>query len=263
MTKEDLYLYLDDPTRLSERTLPQLERLVEVYPYAGGVVFLYLYNLFLIKDLRYPSELRRLAIRLPSRELLYGIAEKSETFKHPLLQAKDREDSFALIDQFLKTQEREKNSTGSEVGGVLPTEDYFASYGISIKADQRLEPPESDTTESEFKALSSSDDRHTLAPSKKEKNLQDREEEQIGDFLPHSKRTENLTKKKTPEYVANEDTFFTETLGRIYAKQGRFDKALAVFEVIAVKNSEKSAYFAEQVRYLQLLVENNKKEHSS
>ena len=58
MTRDELYGYLADPKRLNAETLEPIRQLYDSYPYCAPFAFLYLYNLSLTDDVRYPSELR-------------------------------------------------------------------------------------------------------------------------------------------------------------------------------------------------------------
>ena len=55
--------------------------------------------------------------------------------------------------------------------------------------------------------------------------------------------------------------FFTETLARIYIKQGRYSKALEIIRRLSLDNPKKNAYFADQIRFLEKLVINNNKKN--
>jgi tetratricopeptide (TPR) repeat protein len=54
-----------------------------------------------------------------------------------------------------------------------------------------------------------------------------------------------------------DDTYFTETLARIYLKQRRYDKALEIIRSLYLNFPNKSIYFADQIRYLEKLVRIN------
>ncbi len=227
MTKNELYHYISDPNKLDKNTLPQLEKLVETYPYAGGIVFLYLYNLFVLGDVRYPLELQRLSIRLPNRSLLYGIAEHKMPFKAiKVSPPKSSESSFSLIEQFLDERSEDATQSITSASELAISEDYFAATNYTAEH----------VTES-FDTLITKPTQHNRS---------------------------NSTEKNDSSEGVNDatwnDTLFTETLARTYAQQKRFDKALSVFEAIEGKNSEKSAYFAQQIEFLRLLTDNKKEE---
>jgi tetratricopeptide (TPR) repeat protein len=68
------------------------------------------------------------------------------------------------------------------------------------------------------------------------------------------------TGNTTPE-VAEEDSdesYFTETLAKIYVKQQRYSKALEIIKKLYLKYPKKNVYFADQIRFLEKLIINNK-----
>jgi hypothetical protein len=56
-----------------------------------------------------------------------------------------------------------------------------------------------------------------------------------------------------------DESYFTETLARIYLKQHRYDKALEIIRSLYLNFPNKSIYFADQIRYLDILVRINQK----
>lgn len=57
----------------------------------------------------------------------------------------------------------------------------------------------------------------------------------------------------------SEDDLLTESLAKIYIKQKRYEKALEIIKSLSLKYPKKSVYFADQIRYLELLIANIKK----
>ena len=54
------------------------------------------------------------------------------------------------------------------------------------------------------------------------------------------------------------DKLFTETLSKIYVKQGKYEKALEIIKHLNLNYPKKNAYFADQIRFLEKLIINNK-----
>ncbi len=102
MTRDQLYEYMRDPLLLSEKTLSELQTLADAYPYCSTFSFLYLFNLAIVDDVRYPSELRNRAPLLPDRRKLYRMVKayrQAEVLSD--VSAEKQPDSFELIDSFL------------------------------------------------------------------------------------------------------------------------------------------------------------------
>lgn len=55
---------------------------------------------------------------------------------------------------------------------------------------------------------------------------------------------------------STDDSTFSESLAKIYIKQGKYSKALEIIKNISLKFPEKSIYFADQIRFLRKLVIN-------
>ena len=51
---------------------------------------------------------------------------------------------------------------------------------------------------------------------------------------------------------------FTETLARIYIKQGKFEHAIEIIRRLSLKYPKKNRYFADQIRFLEKIIANNK-----
>ena len=56
-----------------------------------------------------------------------------------------------------------------------------------------------------------------------------------------------------------DDSCYTETLARIFLKQHRYDKALEIIKSLYLNFPNNSIYFADQIRYLEILVRINQK----
>lgn len=66
---------------------------------------------------------------------------------------------------------------------------------------------------------------------------------------------EDLGKKS----IANNESLDTETLAVVLEKQGRFDRAINVYEKLIAKYPEKSSTFAIRISELKIKIDNNKK----
>ena len=66
--------------------------------------------------------------------------------------------------------------------------------------------------------------------------------------------------QEEPEKVDDDldESYFTETLAKIYVKQQRYDKALEIIKKLNLKYPKKNTYFADQIRFLEKLIINAK-----
>ena len=77
--------------------------------------------------------------------------------------------------------------------------------------------------------------------------------EELGDA--ESVSVDDLGKKS----VRVDESLDTETLAVVFEKQGKFDRAIAVYEKLIAKYPEKSSTFAIRISELKMKLENNKK----
>lgn len=83
----------------------------------------------------------------------------------------------------------------------------------------------------------------------KEKNIINdfiRKDPRIAPGKPDQHSHENLGRTSIQE----DEAFITETLARVYVKQGKIDKAKKAYQLLSLKYPEKSIYFANQLKKL-------------
>ena len=52
------------------------------------------------------------------------------------------------------------------------------------------------------------------------------------------------------------ESLMTETLARIYVEQKNYDKAIQSYQILSLKYPEKSGFFADQIKRIQILQKN-------
>ncbi len=227
MTLDELYRYFEQPELLNAETLPEMKKLVETYPYSAPLVFLYLYNLSRSKDLQYTSELKRLSPYLHDRRMLFQMVHGGFALKKSPAKEPKSNDAFSLIESFLGEQKASGTDLPNDLSYAVSSDrdDYFASAlgQESLQEHSLLKKPEENAENPEKKVQpSAKGDKGTIA-------------------------TEDL-----------EEELFTETLAKIYIKQGKYEKALRIIRSISLNYPKKNRYFANQIRFLEILVRNNK-----
>ena len=71
MIQQQLYEWITHPERLNRDTLYELRTLLARYPYFQTVRLLYLKNLFLLHDITFGEELRKAALYVADRKILF------------------------------------------------------------------------------------------------------------------------------------------------------------------------------------------------
>ena len=247
------------PKLLDRETLYELRSMLALYPYFQTTRLLLLQNLYLLHDPSFDEELRRAAIYITNRKVLFQMIEashyqlqrpqKTNALAVPAIQSHEERESrtISLIDNFLESLPQENNEKQEQKKRKPTPADAAVDYVAYL-----LE------TEGSDNALTPAD-----TPQLKGQDLIDSflEKEQGKIVL-----SENPTLKPeinepipTTEEKEGEESYFTETLARIYIKQGKYSKALEIIQRLSLQYPKKNAYFADQIRFLEKLIINNKK----
>ena len=278
MTRDELYSYLRDPRQLSAETLEPIRQLSEAYPYCSTFTFLYLYNLSVAEDVRYPSELRRLAVLLPDRERLFRLVEGDRLSVELPEPEEPATDSFDLIDHFLDAAltSGEDLPTGLQLETAALREEYFAGEEeLSETAALSALLPERAPAESVASAASSPLEDALRTPSLGAPSTAFAATAPIASEAaplgaeptapsvrassPQSGSSPSTEPHARPSLEAElEESLLSETLSKIYIQQQHYDKALRIIRALSLNYPEKNRFFADQIRFLERLIANNK-----
>ena len=237
---ENLSTYIQHPEKLDRNTLYELRLIVGKYPYFDVARLLMLKNLYLLHDIDFGKEMRKAALYLKSRwplfELMagYGAVPAVEEVSGDI--PVDR--TMSLIDAFLETIPAENFSLEAEGAAAV---DYVSAY-LKGTTSQKEDVPELRGQSLIDDFLSGDNERifldlHAETPAVVQET-----------YEPHVRE------------VASEPSFFTETLANIYIKQGKYDKALEIIKRLYLEFPNKNRYFADQIRFLEIIVKHTKKE---
>ncbi len=278
MTRDELYSYLRDPRQLSAATLEPIRQLSEAYPYCSTFTFLYLYNLSVAEDVRYASELRRLAVLLPDRERLFRLVE-GDRLSVELPEPEDpATDSFDLIDHFLDAAltSGEDLPTGLQLETAALREEYFAgeeelseTAALSALLPERVPaaPCASATSSSledalrpsSLEAASTASAATAPVASAAAPLGAEPAAPSVRASAPQPGSSVPSEPPARPSLEAElEESLLSETLSKIYIQQQHYDKALRIIRALSLNYPEKNRFFADQIRFLERLIANNK-----
>ena len=278
MTRDELYSYLRDPRQLSAETLEPIRQLSEAYPYCSTFTFLYLYNLSVAEDVRYASELRRLAVLLPDRERLFRLVEGDRLSVELPEPEEPATDSFDLIDHFLDAAltSGEDLPTGLQLETAALREEYFAgeeelseTAALSALLPERApaapsasaasSPLEDALRTSSLEAASTASAATTPIASVATPLGAEPTAPSVRASSPQSGSSAPSEPHARPSLEAElEESLLSETLSKIYIQQQHYDKALRIIRALSLNYPEKNRFFADQIRFLERLIANNK-----
>lgn len=262
---------------VSEMPIDELNAIVERYPYFHLARLTLLRKLYEMRDPAFNEELRRSTIYLPSRETIYEFVEGDKMRPRP------QEDSPALYGatQARKVNERLAGSNESRTESLI---DSFLNSVPGLvpqaeKAPAPLRRGRADATQ-DYIAYLMAEEEELQAEARQQAEQQaavgqqaeaeqqptaEQQTELIDNFIQkQGDRRIRLKDKKDSELVkpvinpddSDSQGAFTETLARIYIKQGKFEHAIEIIRRLSLKYPKKNRYFADQIRFLEKLIAN-------
>ena len=266
METNELLSYLNKPETLRGNALSAMEELVDRHPYFGMAQCLLAVAYQNEGDDRCERQLRRAACGIPNRgrlRLLTVLARQRAA------QAQPDDDSF------FKFVDSSRIKEGEPVEDVIPEKTFVIpeiNLGGSheeLSAELALLDERRKTID-ELKALIA----QRLKTLEEEKK-QEKEEvvvpkkklsrkELIDKFIAENP---SISRPKAEFYnpismaqnsIVDNSEIVSETLAKIYRKQGYFDKAIEIYEKLSLLFPEKSIYFAAQIEEIKESQTNNK-----
>ncbi len=240
------------PERLDRDTLYELRSLLALYPYYQTARLLMLQNLYLLHDPTFDEELRRAAIYVTDRRVLFNLVEAphyqlrkltSMPTTKPVTAEVAGDRTISLIDNFLGSIPKDEEKPAEPKRKPTPA-DAAVDYVAYLLETEGEEPVQEEVPEMRGQALIDS----FINSDKKKFLLSD---DPVQPPVPEPEPVEE------PEGI--EEEYFTETLARIYIKQGRYSKALEIIRRLSLQVPKKNAYFADQIRFLEKVIINNNK----
>ncbi|MCD7898396.1 MAG: tetratricopeptide repeat protein [Bacteroides sp.] len=250
MTSANLQQWISHPECLNRETLYELRILLMRFPYCQLFRLLYLKNLYLLHDITFGAELRKAALYIPDLKVLFYLIEGDKYTLSPVEQgfpqANESEENegldrtLSLIDSFLAKVPQEELSFTTDLEYITDYTTYLVQDDLLPETETKQEAPRLNGQEliDGFIAKAETDS------IMKFRSLEDELEKEV-------ERPEIFLFDDTED-----DSYFTETLAKIYIKQHRYSKALEIIKKLSLKYPKKNAYFADQIRFLEKLIIN-------
>lgn len=270
---------------MNRETLYDLRALLALYPYYQTARLLMLQNLYLLHDPSFDEELRRAAIYISDHKVIFQMVEaahyqlKSQNSnRHEAMEGKPKSDrTSSLIDHFLHsipTEAEEREKEPEEKRKPTPADaavDYVA-YLMETETETEHEQPSRTIAliddfieEGGFKLHK--DKEEEKQESEEADASQDTSTVEDGDAASKDKASDKAEASAKPADAAvaadaadaDSGGIFTETLARIYIKQGKYERAYQIIDRLYKQHPQKSAFYIDQLRFLEKLMLNEKK----
>jgi len=252
----DIAELIKHPEQLDRDTLYELRSMLALYPYFQTARLLMLQNLYLLHDPTFDEELRRAAIYITDRKVIFNMIEAAH-YQLPHIHASQQAGNepkgnrtITLINSFLD---------------AIPKEEPKLENGQASKSRRKPTPADAAVDYVAYLIESTASDEEQAA----EDVPQMAGQELIDSFINTDKHKivlsdspqlkPQVSGKHESQDGGNEEGFYTETLARIYIKQGNYSKALQIIRQLSLDNPKKNAFFADQIRFLEKLIINNNK----
>ena len=262
------------PERLDRDTLYELRSMLALYPYFQTARLLMLQNLFLLHDPSFDEELRRAAIYITDRRVLFSLIEGAHyQLRKPTQKPAPKAAASPLgsASQLRREQSpvNSQLSTGLNSRTISLIDTFLDSIPKEDAPKTKRKPTPADAAVDYVAYLLESEEEDAGTESMPGEVPQMPGQDLIDSFINSDTGRIVLNEgplltpqvEKPAEKPEDEigEEYFTETLARIYIKQGRYSKALEIIQRLSLQFPKKNAYFADQIRFLEKLIINNNK----
>lgn len=271
---------IQHPELMNRETLYELRRITAEHPYYQTARLLLLKNLYLLHDSTFDEELRRSAIYITDRRVLFNLVEAAhyrlkrkspQSFTNKpdrraaAVAQEDDSRTVSLIDTFLSTipeedeLKKEKKEEHRKPTAVDATTDYVA-YLLSTDFEELDNGNDNGNGNENGNESGNENDNGNV-------NGDGNQADALIDAFINSEG--KITLQEELEYTPEQeedgdgdemtsDEYLTETLAGIYIKQKRYKKALDIMEKVNEKANSNNKYYEDQKRFLELIIANSK-----
>ena len=258
--------YIRRPDTIDEDAVSHLLALTQEHPYFHVARILLLQALYKMHAPAYDETLRRTAILVPGREAIFRLTEEPH-YTHAEERKRYDEASeqpsasrtVSLIDNFLEAQ-----TPALPVSHPIDAAQDYIGYLLQRESQegrgrQEALPMNGGGVVEDFLENNSNSRRIVLDDNKDAANFPEDEPERTtpDEVDGQPAESDEPQTAKTPKKDANNE-ILTEIMAGIYIKQGKYENAVKIIRQLSLKYPKKNRYFADQIRFLEKLIINNK-----
>ena len=265
MKKEQFIQFIKTPETLNSESVALLENLVKEYPFCQTADLLFTLNLFREKSFRFNDHLRFAAAYAPDRALfkkhLHALKPDPEN-SNPLAFPKNEADKLPIADKPIEKRSdikalveelkdairaRLSDLEDSTISKQIATLDHLVSRldhepARELKTEYIIKPDIKDYDFEHLSKLPSQD-----SNIEKNKHLIDKFLEEEPSISPPVKSEFFSPEELAKQSLEDNDDIVSETLARLFYKQGNLAKAIKIYKKLSLLYPEKSTFFAAQI----------------
>lgn len=289
MTTQEFSDILKNPDQITLSQVYELENIVYQFPYFQAARAAHLRVLYTQGSYRYNKALKITASYIGDRTLLFDFIT-SKFFKEPkinLIQPKGLPKTYydeaipkeftqyVTEDAFESLEDRNKRmATASQMSSIIgeftPSSDKNRALEESLDMGKPLNFEQNDTHSfskwlelTRYKPIEREEKTPQITKNIFEKDdVRTKKFDMIDKFLETNPKIEikkefSSTVDLSAENQATEQQLMTETLAKVYLEQGKYAEAIRAYQILILKNPEKSRFFADQIETIQKLQQNS------
>jgi hypothetical protein len=240
--KTDTFInLLENKTEIQHLETAELKAIVEEFPYFQPARALYLKGLKNLDSFKYNNELKVTAAYTTDRAVLFNYITSFTT----AIKTTD------VIHQ-KATEENIIEITEEKIGTKLTNENYLKIGKPLLFSSSENHSFNQWLQISTKKTIIRKEEKQTKKTLKKE--------DLIDQFIQNNPKIVPLEKGKSftvPVRKNKQDTaLMTETLAKVYLEQRKYENAMQAYKILSLKYPEKSGFFADQIKRIQILQKN-------
>ena len=236
--------FIRRPDTIDDDAINQLQTLTQEYPYFHVARILLLQALYKKHAPSYDETLRRTAILVPNREAVFRLTEEphythaEERKRYDEIADSSDSRTVSLIDNFLENQ-----TPTTPVSHPIDAAQDYIGYLLQRESQQGQHRQEA-------LPLNGGGVVEDFLENKPGRIVFDNNDES-----EHEESPQNESKKPQND---KDNEILTEIMAGIYIKQGKYENAVKIIRQLSLKYPKKNRYFADQIRFLEKLIINNK-----
>ncbi|WP_299125041.1 hypothetical protein [uncultured Tenacibaculum sp.] len=248
MDKQKYIQLIESPQLVSQETSSGLKDIIQEFPYFQSARALHLKNLKNQESYKYNNELKVTAAYTTDRTLLFDFIT-SKAFQKP--NNLKEEIKVALKEKLLPSKKTKKVSDAEKNLAIGSPLSFTKNESFSFNQWLQLSSKKVIIRSSESPSV----------PEEKTSSEKSEHEAIIDRFIKTSPKISRPNKANPSEIKVIESKqnsqLATETLAKVYLEQKKYDNAIQAYKILSLKYPEKSGFFADQIKRIQIL-QNNK-----